>query len=107
MGPIDYVVVEFPGNRMTGEGYPLLVDLVDRGLIRIDRAGGGPDIWREARPPHRMIVRAVLPIGPGSPSRAPNSLGNDAPPGPARKPREREQEPLSVSTRISLQARRE
>lgn len=35
MGPIDYIVVEFPGNRMTGEGFPLLVDLVDRGLIRI------------------------------------------------------------------------
>ncbi|MGW1724260.1 DUF6325 family protein [Streptomyces sp. NPDC002306] len=35
MGPIDYVVVEFPGNRMTGEGFPILVDLVDRGLIRI------------------------------------------------------------------------
>ncbi|MFJ9150667.1 DUF6325 family protein [Streptomyces sp. NPDC102270] len=35
MGPIDYLVVEFPGNRMTGEGFPLLIDLVDRGLIRI------------------------------------------------------------------------
>jgi hypothetical protein len=35
MGPIDYVVVEFPGNRMTGEGFPLLVDLADRGIIRI------------------------------------------------------------------------
>lgn len=35
MGPIDYLVVEFPGSRMTGEGFPLLVDLVDRGLIRI------------------------------------------------------------------------
>ncbi|MFJ1967450.1 DUF6325 family protein [Streptomyces sp. NPDC087903] len=35
VGPIDYVVVEFPGNRMTGEGFPLLVDLVDRGVIRI------------------------------------------------------------------------
>jgi Family of unknown function (DUF6325) len=34
-GPIDYIVVEFPGNRMTGEGFPLLVDLVDRGIIRI------------------------------------------------------------------------
>lgn len=22
MGPIDYLVVEFPGNRMTGEGFP-------------------------------------------------------------------------------------
>ncbi len=35
IGPIDYLVVEFPGNRMTGEGLPLLVDLVDRGIIRI------------------------------------------------------------------------
>lgn len=35
MGPIDYLVVEFPGNRMTGRALPMLVDLVDRGLIRI------------------------------------------------------------------------
>jgi uncharacterized membrane protein len=35
MGPIDYIVVEFPGNRMTGEAFPILVDLVDRGLVRI------------------------------------------------------------------------
>ena len=35
IGPIDYLVVEFPGNRMTGEGFPILVDLVDRGIIRI------------------------------------------------------------------------
>jgi hypothetical protein len=34
-GPIDYIVVEFPGARMTGEAFPLLIDLVDRGLIRI------------------------------------------------------------------------
>ena len=35
MGPIDYLVVEFPGSRMTGEGFPILVDLVDRGIIRL------------------------------------------------------------------------
>jgi hypothetical protein len=35
IGPIDYLVVGFPGSRMTGEGLPLLVDLVDRGIIRI------------------------------------------------------------------------
>ncbi|MFC9584386.1 DUF6325 family protein [Streptomyces yangpuensis] len=35
MGPVDYLIVEFPGNRMNGEGLPLLVDLVDRGIIRI------------------------------------------------------------------------
>jgi hypothetical protein len=34
-GPIDYLMVEFPGNRMTGEGFPLLLDLVDSGTIRI------------------------------------------------------------------------
>ena len=35
MGPIDYLVLEFPGNKMTGEAFPLLVDLVDRGIVRI------------------------------------------------------------------------
>jgi len=35
MGPVDYLVIEFPGSRMTGEGLPLLVDLVDRGIIRL------------------------------------------------------------------------
>jgi len=35
MGPIDYLIVEFPGSRIGGEGLPLLVDLVDRGIIRI------------------------------------------------------------------------
>lgn len=35
LGPIDYVVIEFPGSAMTGEGFPILVDLVDRGIIRI------------------------------------------------------------------------
>ncbi len=35
MGPIDYLVVEFPGSNMTGEGFPLLLDLVNRGIIRI------------------------------------------------------------------------
>ncbi|MER7538771.1 DUF6325 family protein [Streptomyces sp. NPDC097704] len=35
MGPVDYLVIEFPGNRMTGKGLPLLLDLVDRGIIRI------------------------------------------------------------------------
>jgi hypothetical protein len=35
MGPISYLIVEFPGAKMTGEGLDALVDLVDRGLIRI------------------------------------------------------------------------
>ncbi|MFF4871982.1 DUF6325 family protein [Streptomyces sp. NPDC003444] len=35
MGPVDYLVLEFPGNRMTGEGLAHLLDLVDRHVIRV------------------------------------------------------------------------
>jgi uncharacterized protein DUF6325 len=35
LGPVSYLIVEFPGSKMTGEGFPILVDLADRGVIRI------------------------------------------------------------------------
>ncbi|MGH3801024.1 MAG: DUF6325 family protein [Pseudonocardiaceae bacterium] len=35
MGPVDYLVVAFPDNRMKGEAFSLLIDLVDRGVVRI------------------------------------------------------------------------
>lgn len=35
IGPIDYLLVEWPGRRPEGQIAPQLVDLVDRGLIRI------------------------------------------------------------------------
>jgi hypothetical protein len=36
LGPIDYLLVEFPADREPdGSALPLLVDLVDRGIIRI------------------------------------------------------------------------
>jgi len=35
LGPVSFLIVEFPERKMTGEGLPVLVDLVDRGLIRI------------------------------------------------------------------------
>ncbi len=35
MGPIDYLLVEWTGRQPTGEAVPHLIDLVDRGLIRI------------------------------------------------------------------------
>ena len=36
LGPIDIVVIAYPaGAPMTGEAAPLLLDLVDRGIIRV------------------------------------------------------------------------
>ena len=36
LGPIDIVVIGFPADApMTGEAVPLLVDLVERGIIRV------------------------------------------------------------------------
>jgi hypothetical protein len=35
MGPISYMIVEFPENKMTGEGLNVLVDLDDRGVVRV------------------------------------------------------------------------
>jgi dihydroorotase-like cyclic amidohydrolase len=35
MGPIDYVVLEWPKQQPTGEALPLILDLVDRDIIRI------------------------------------------------------------------------
>lgn len=35
VGPIDYLAVEFPGARLQGKGLAALLDLVERGIIRI------------------------------------------------------------------------
>ena len=35
IGPVDYLIVGFPGNRFSGEIAPALADLVDAGTIRI------------------------------------------------------------------------
>ena len=35
MGQIDYVVLEWPGRQPQGEAAPLIMDLHDRGIIRI------------------------------------------------------------------------
>ena len=35
MGPVDYVLIEFPDGVHKGDAAPLLIDLVDRGIIRI------------------------------------------------------------------------
>jgi hypothetical protein len=46
IGPVDYAIVAFPGNRFRGEIAPALADLVEAGTIRIiDIAfvGKGPE----------------------------------------------------------------
>ena len=35
LGPMDYLAVEFPSGRITGDGFAVLLDLVDRGVVRI------------------------------------------------------------------------
>src|SRR4029079_12687280 len=35
LGPVEYVVLAFPGNKFTGKIAPALADLVDAGTIRI------------------------------------------------------------------------
>jgi Family of unknown function (DUF6325) len=35
LGPVDYMIVAFPGNRFKGEIVPALADLVENGTIRI------------------------------------------------------------------------
>jgi len=35
LGPVGYLVVEFPPSEPTGKGLAALVDLVDRGVIRV------------------------------------------------------------------------
>ena len=34
-GPIDFVLLEFPGDKLTGQAAPALMDLVERGVIRL------------------------------------------------------------------------
>jgi hypothetical protein len=35
LGPVDWIVVEFPGSRFNGEIAPALRDLVDRNVVRV------------------------------------------------------------------------
>jgi hypothetical protein len=47
LGPVDWIVIEFPGSRFNGAIAPEIVQLVDRGIIRvldlllIKKDGGG------------------------------------------------------------------
>ena len=35
LGPVDWIVVEFPGSRFRGEILPALLELVERGTVRV------------------------------------------------------------------------
>jgi hypothetical protein len=35
LGPIDYMLIEWPDRQPDGKALPLLVDLVDRGIVRL------------------------------------------------------------------------
>jgi hypothetical protein len=35
LGPVDWIVVEFPGSKFNGEIAPALTDLVERDLVRV------------------------------------------------------------------------
>ncbi|HMG40959.1 MAG TPA: DUF6325 family protein [Acidimicrobiales bacterium] len=35
LGPVDWIVIEFPGSKFNGEIAPALVDLVERDLVRV------------------------------------------------------------------------
>ena len=35
LGPVDWIVVEFPGSRFIGQIAPALFDLVERDLVRV------------------------------------------------------------------------
>src|SRR5215213_10312188 len=35
LGPVDWIVVEFPGSRFSGQIAPALLDLVERDLVRV------------------------------------------------------------------------
>lgn len=35
LGPIDYIIIEWPDRQPEGAALPYLIDLVDRGIVRI------------------------------------------------------------------------
>jgi hypothetical protein len=58
IGPVEYMIVAFPGNQFKGEIVPALQELVDAGTIRvIDLAfviKDGEATWRPSRPGSRF-----------------------------------------------------
>jgi hypothetical protein len=53
IGPVEYIVIQFPGNQFKGEIIPALADLIDTKTIRlvdvafISKDEGGNVVWDE------------------------------------------------------------
>ena len=65
-GPIDLIALEFPGNRFKGEILPEMLELVDKGIIRIIdlvviMKDQGEVIVRELRELDAAHIRDVRP----------------------------------------------
>ena len=81
MGPVDYFVVGFENERMNGEAFPLLLDLVDRGIIRIldlafirKEADGRVTLLSQVDLERMHILEAVLFEGAASGVLGPDDL---------------------------------
>jgi uncharacterized membrane protein len=35
IGPVEYVIIGFPGNKFTGEAAPALADLIEKKIVRV------------------------------------------------------------------------
>jgi hypothetical protein len=59
MGPIDYVVVEFPGNRMTGE---VLQPGSSAGILTYENAWAGPFAAAVRRSGGELVASGRIPV---------------------------------------------
>ena len=59
LGPVDWLVLEFPGKQPTGQVAPYLKDLVDRGLVT--SAGSDGPSEGDGRHPERVGVSDLDP----------------------------------------------
>lgn len=72
VGPVEYIVVAFPGNRFTGKIAPALADLVKNGTIRI------LDLAFVAKDPEGNVVAMELSDLPADDAAEFDSLGAHA-----------------------------
>ncbi|MBM7055153.1 MULTISPECIES: SHOCT domain-containing protein [Streptomyces] len=74
VGPVEYLVIAFPGSRFTGSFAPALADAVASGAVRpgdlafVRRAEGGPPASVELR---ELDPEGVVPAGAGQGGAAP------------------------------------